>query len=74
MGEDPLGRDRPACANVSRERDRRLDLAVRKGRRAALVAWIDDLDPDRSRVRSLSPFHDRVRMSGPVALRGQLVD
>jgi hypothetical protein len=50
MGEDPLGRNRPARANVAREANGRLDLSLRKRRRAALVARIDDLDADRGRV------------------------
>ena len=75
MGEDPLGRDRPACAYVARERDRRLDLAVRKGRRAAVMARIDDLDPDRGRVHVVFAFpRPPARVPGTVALGDQLVD
>src|SRR5580698_7994904 len=72
MGKDPLGRNRPACANVSRERNRRLDLTVRKGRRAALVAWIDDLDSDRGRVQvGFALPRTPARVPGAITLRGQ---
>ena len=51
MREYALGSDRPARADVARELDRRLDLALRKRRRAAVMAGIDDLDPDRGGVQ-----------------------
>src|ERR1700733_1301082 len=75
MGEDPLVGDRPAGANVARERNRGLDLTVRKRRRAALVAWIDDLDPDRGRVQIGFAFpRTPTCVPGAVPLRDQLVD
>ena len=75
MGEYPLGRDRPARADVARERDRRLDLALGKGRRAAVMARIDDLDPDRGGVQVAFALPRRLaRVPRPIAFRDQLVD
>src|SRR3984957_4183551 len=45
MGEHSLERDRPARADVARDRYRRFDLSLRKGWRAAVMARVDNLDP-----------------------------
>ena len=70
MGEHALGRDSPAGADVARRGDRRRDLALRKGRRAAVMAGIDDLDPDRGRVEIALAFPQGLARVPRAALSG----
>jgi hypothetical protein len=60
--------------NVARERDRRDDLPVGIGRRAA-VAGINDLDPDRGGIHiALALPERRAGVPSPFALGDELID
>ena len=50
MSKHALGRNPPTRDNVSRKRDCRCDLGLGIRRRAAVMAGINDLDPNRGRV------------------------
>ena len=62
-------------ADVARKGDGRGDLGIRKGRRAAVVSGIDDLDADRGRVEVALAFPmARAGVPGAIALGDQLID